>query len=131
MRQLILCTSLCVLSACSGDNLDNPVKTCKSVTAVLLGSSIPATVQDAQKQTDGKQVVTLNFKLSDAKKKVKVICSYKPALVGEDSEVELFGQYERVPSSVIINGQSVPKRTLFDAINQATLSAGTELLKGR
>lgn len=129
MRQLILCTSLCVLSACSGDNLDNPVKTCKSVTAVLLDSPIPVTTQDTQQQTDEQQVVTLNFQLSDAKKDITVVCRYKPALISDDSGVELFGKFERVPSSVIINGQSTPKRTLFDAINQATLNAGGEVLK--
>jgi len=129
MRLLILCTSLCVLSACSGNNLDNPVKTCKAVTAVLLGSPIPTTVQETQQQTDDQQVVTLNFQLLDAKKEVTAVCSYKPALVGEDSGVGLFGEFERVPSSVVINGQSVPKRSLFDAINQATLNAGSEVLK--
>jgi hypothetical protein len=129
MRQLILLSSLCVLSACSGDNLDTPIKTCKSVTSVLLGTQIPASVQETQQQTDEKQIVSLNFKLSDEKREINVHCTYKPAAVGEDSGVELFGTFERTPSIVTINGQSVPRRTLFNAVNQATLNAGRQVAK--
>lgn len=129
MRKILLLSGLCLLTACSGDNLDTPIKTCKSVTSVLLGTQIPATVQETQQQTDEIQTVILNFQLSDEKKNIKAVCTYKTAAVGEDSEVELFGKFERVPSKVTINGQVVPQRTLFDAINQATVNAGSQVAK--
>jgi hypothetical protein len=129
MRQFILFSSLCLLSACSGDNLDTPIKTCKAVTSVLLGAKIPTTVQETQQQTDEKQVVNLSFQGSDQKREININCTYKRAAVGEDSEVELFGKFERTPSLVTINGQSVPRRALFDAINQATLNAGRDVAK--
>jgi hypothetical protein len=129
MRQLLLLSGLCLLSACSGDNLDTPIKTCKAVASVVLGYQIPATTQEKQQKSDKKQMITLSFQAADEKQAVNVACTYKLALVGEDSEVELFGQFERVPSIMIINGQSVPQRTLFDAINQATVNAGRQVAK--
>lgn len=129
MRQFILLSGLCLLSACSGDNLDSPIKTCKSVTSVLLGTQIPTTVQESQQQANEKQIVNLKFQLSDQKRQMDVNCTYNPATVGEDSEVELFGKFERTPSLVTINGQSVPRRALFNAINQATVNAGQEVVK--
>ncbi len=129
MHKILLLSSLCLLTACSGDNLDTPIKTCKSVAFVLLGAQVPANVQETQQQTDEIQTVTLNFQLSDEKKNIKAICTYKKAPVGEDSGVELFGQFERVPSKMTINGQAVPQRALFDAINQATVNAGRQVAK--
>ncbi|MCK5918858.1 MAG: hypothetical protein KAG34_10545 [Cocleimonas sp.] len=129
MRKILLLSGLCLLAACSGDNLDTPIKTCKSISSVLLGSDIPATVQETQQQTDETQTVTLNFQLSDEKKNIKTICTYKTAATGEESGVELFGKFERVPSKMTINGQAVPQRALFDAINKATLNAGRQVAK--
>lgn len=129
MHKILLLSGLCLLTACSGDNLDTPIKTCKSVTSVLIGEKIPATTEETQQQTDETQTVTLSFQLSDEKKNIKAVCTYKTATVGEDSEVELFGKFERVPSKVTINGQVIPQRTLFDAINQAMLNAGSQVAK--
>ena len=129
MRQLILLTSLCVLSACSGDNLDSPIKTCQSVTASLLGSPLPSTLQVREHQTDKVQTVGLDFQLSDEKKTMNVVCTYQLAPSGDEAGEALFGQFERVPSSVLINGKSISKENLFNAINQATLSAGKKAIK--
>jgi hypothetical protein len=129
MRQIILLSGLCLLTACSGDNLDTPIKTCKSVASVLLGSQIPATVQEAQQQTDAAQTVILSFQLSDQKKDIMVICGYSPAPVGQEADEGLFGKFERVPSSMQINGQAVPRQALFDAVNQATVNAGRQVAK--
>ena len=129
MHKILLLSSLCLLTACSGDNLDTPIKTCKSVAFVLLGAQVPANAQETQQQTDETQTVTLNFQLSDEKKNIKAICTYKKAAVGEDSGVELFGQFEHVPSKMTINGQAVPQRALFDAINQATVNVGRQVAK--
>jgi len=129
MHKILLLSGLCLLTACSGDNLDTPIKTCKSVASVLLGTQIPATIQEAQQETSESQTVILSFELSDEKKKTTAICNYKIAPTGGDSGVELFGKFERVPSRMTINGQVVPQRTLFDAINQATVNAGRQVAK--
>ena len=129
MRQVLLLSGLCFLSACSENNLDTPIKTCKSVASVVLGYQLPATTQEAQQQSDTKQIVKISFQGSDEKQVVNVSCTYKLALVGENSEVELFGKFERVPSIMMINDQAVPQRTLFDAINQATINAGRQVAK--
>ncbi|HIO92269.1 MAG TPA: hypothetical protein EYG68_05410 [Leucothrix mucor] len=129
MHKIILLSGLCLLTACSGDNLDTPIKTCKSVASVLLAAQIPATAQETQQQTSEAQVVVLNFRLSDEQKDVTVNCIYEPAAMGEDSNVDLFGEFERVPSKMTINGQVVPRRALFDAVNQATLNAGKQVAK--
>ncbi|MCK5812759.1 MAG: hypothetical protein KAH03_00805 [Cocleimonas sp.] len=127
MRQLVLLSSLCILTACSGDNLDSPIKTCQAVTAALLGTPLPATMQTRQHESSETQTVMLDFQLSDEKKTMNVVCTYKTALVGEDSGVELIGKFERVPSGLIINGKNTPREALFKAINNATVTAGKKV----
>jgi hypothetical protein len=129
MRQIILLSGLCLLTACSGDNLDTPIKTCKSVASILLGSHIPATVQEAQQQTDVAQTVILSFQLPNQNKDTMVICNYSLAPVGQETDEGLFGKFERVPSAMQINGQTIPRQALFDAINQATVNAGRQVVK--
>ena len=129
MRQLILLSTLCVLTACSGDNLDSPIKTCQAVTATLLGTQLPETMQTREHESNDTQTVVLDFQLSDQKKTMNVVCTYKPATVGEDSGVELLGKFERVPSGLLINGKSTPREALFKAINKATVTAGKEVAK--
>ena len=130
MRKLIMMSGFCVLlSACTGDDLDTPIKTCKAVTAILINAQVPATVKAIQKEAEGMQITTLNFNLSDEKKLVNVVCSYKAASEGQEESFDLFGDFERVPSKVTINGNNVPRENLIRAINSATLQAGKKVAK--
>ncbi len=129
MRNLILLGSLCVLSACTGDDLDTPIKTCQSVTTSLLGTQLPENLQARKHETDKVQTVVLDFRLADKQKNMNVVCTYNLAPVGEDSDIALFGKFERTPSAVLINGKSTSRENLFNAINQATISAGKKAIK--
>ncbi len=129
MRPLLLLTSLSLLSACSGDNLDSPIKTCKEVTTVLLGTQLPSTMQTREHQSDEAQTVVLDFQLSDQKKTMNVVCTYKTAPASDESGEALFGKFERVPSGVLINGKSTSRESLINAIHQATASAGKKAIK--
>ncbi|RTZ63968.1 MAG: hypothetical protein DSZ29_06210 [Aquificaceae bacterium] len=130
MRKLIIVSSFCfLLSACTGDDLDTPIKTCKAITAVLIHAQVPETVKATQKETGDVQVTTLDFNLSDEKETVNVVCSYKLAEVGQEASEDLFGKYERVPSKMVINGNNVVQKDLMRAINTATLQAGKKALK--
>ena len=130
MRKLIMISGFCIfLNACTGDDLDTPIKTCKAVTAVLINAQVPATVKATQQETGDMQVTTLDFNLSDEKKPVNVVCSYKVAFVGQEASSDLFGKFERVPSKMVINGNNVTQEDLIRAINSATLQAGKKALK--
>ena len=129
MRNLILLGSLCFLSGCTGDDLDTPTKTCQSVTATLLGTQLPEKLQTREHQTNEKQTIVLDFQLSNEQKNTNVVCTYKLAPVGENSDIALFGKFERVPSMVSINGKTVSNKELFNAINQTTVNAGKKLIK--
>ena len=123
-------SSFCVLlSACTGDDLDTPIKTCKAVTAVLINAQVPTTVKTVQKEAGDMQVTTLDFNLSDEKKLVNVVCSYKATSVEQEESADLFGEFERVPSKMTINGNNVSREDLMRAINSATLQAGKKAVK--
>ncbi len=129
MSKLVMVGSLCaLLSACSGDDLDTPIKTCKAVTAVLINAQVPEAVKATQQVAGDMQSVTLDFNLSDEKRLVNVVCGYKKASVGEEEGSDLFGDYERVPSKMTINGNNVSPQDLIKAINSATFQAGKKAL---
>ncbi len=129
MRQLVLLSSLCVLlSACSGNDLDSPVKTCQSVASILIGSALPSNIQATQKDNSDGQIVILAFQLSDEQREMNVECRYELES-GGDSDTELFGKYEKVPSGMLINGQAVRRPDLIRAINSATVKAGKKVVK--
>ena len=131
MRQLVLLSSLCVLlSACSGNDLDSPVKTCQSVASILIGSALPSNIQATQKDNSDGQIVILAFQLSDEQREMNVECRYElESASGGDSDTELFGKYEKVPSEMLINGQAVRRPDLIRAINSATVQAGKKVVK--
>ena len=130
MRKLIVISGFCVLlSACTGDDLDTPIKTCKAVTAVLINAQVPATVKATQQEKEGMQITTLDFNLSDEKKLVNVVCGYEVASEGQEESFDLFGEFERVPSKMTINGNNVSREDLIRAINSATLKAGKKAVK--
>lgn len=128
-KWLMLAVSTGLFAGCSGHNLDSPLKTCKTVTAVLAGNK--AVIWHGEKQTEQSGVqlqVTLDFRLEDQPESQlsQAVCIY--GLSSQDMDYRnAMGEYANVPTKLLINGQPIPERDLVQAINRATADTAKTL----
>lgn len=132
MHKLLLGVGLLLLGACSGGHsLDNPIKTCKAVTATLAGGK--GIIWHAEKQTEQKGVqlqVTLDFALvgQPAGELSQSVCVY--GLSSQDMDYRnAMGEYANTPTSMMINGMPIPTNDLVQAVNRATVESVQEIIR--
>jgi hypothetical protein len=134
MRKLCLMLFIDGLVACSGEHaLDNPIKTCKTVTTVLAGDK--GVIWQGEKQMEQKGVqlqVTLDFILvGQAPGEVsQAVCVFGQS--SQDMDVRnTLGEYANTPTSMMINGMPIPTNDLVQAVNRATANTANSILQGR
>ncbi|MFN3786745.1 MAG: hypothetical protein ACK4RS_07885, partial [Thiothrix sp.] len=123
MQKWLIFTAVAgVFTGCSGHNLDSPLKTCRTVTAVLAGNK--AVIWHGERQTEqtGVQLqVILDFRLEDQPETQlsQAVCVY--GLSSQDMDYRnAMGEYVNVPTKLFINGRPIPDQDLMQAINRAT-----------
>lgn len=116
-----------VLGGCSGGHdLDSPIKTCKTVANQLLPFTIPNNALAEQIDDDArKRTVILDFEAPTNQRPVQLVCTYDFEDLGPDVE----GEYSNTPTGMTINGQSVARRDLFQAVNIATYATGEKVVQ--
>ncbi len=110
------------LSACGKHDLSTPIKTCRSVMQALAGNQVIIWHGEQQTEQRGDQlIVNLDFKLQGQGPNdiSKAVCTY--GLSSQDADYRnAMGDYENVPSQLLINGKPIPRRDLAQAVNLAT-----------
>lgn len=122
-KWLILAVLTGLFAGCSGHNLDSPIKTCKTVTAVLAGNKAVIWHGEQQTEQSGVQLqVTLDFRLEDQPETQlsQAVCIYGLSSENMDYRISM-GEYSNVPTKLLINGQPIPDMDLVQAINRATV----------
>lgn len=116
-----------LLSACSGGHdLDSPIKTCKTVANQLLPFSVPNNaLSELIEDEASKLTVILDFAAPANNRPVQLVCTYDFEDLGPDVE----GEFSNTPTGMTINGQSVARRDLFQAVNLATYATGEKVVK--
>ena len=121
-----------ILVGCSGGHdLDNPVKTCRSVAMALAGDK--GIIWHSEKQTEQAgehRQVTLEFSLvGQAQGEVsQAVCIY--GLSSHDMDYRnTFGEYTNTPTGMMINGVPVPETDLFQAVNRATVDTANKVIQ--
>lgn len=120
-------TAIGLLSACSGGHdLDSPVKTCKTVANQLLPFAIPDNALGEVIEDEARKLtVVLDFAAPTSNRPVQLVCTYAFEDLGPDVE----GEYSNTPTGMTINGQTVARRDLFQAVNLATYATGEKVVK--
>ncbi len=123
MRRLVIVSLVSVLAGCSGGHgLDSPLKTCKAVTVALAGDKTVVWQSEQQTEQKGIQLqVTLNFNLADqhGDEVSQAVCIY--GLSSPDMDYRnTMGEYANTPTTMMINGATIPANDLVQAVNRAT-----------
>lgn len=123
MRNGVVLLTIAGLAACSGHNLDTPIKTCKAVMGTLAaGKELVWHGERQEEQKDVQLVVTLEFRFADqpADQVSQAVCIY--GLSSPDLDYRLaMGEYSNVPTKMLVNGKPIPDWDLVQAINRATV----------
>lgn len=127
--------ALCVLTAalvtvgCSGSGEDVRVTLCKDMVSTRLG---PVTWQDTRAEPKGREHAAVTLRFSTGGGDGSAVCYYKYNAV-DDTALTLadpLSAFSTSPYQMILNGKTLSRSELAQAIKQAMLKQGRELLSG-
>lgn len=119
------------LTACSGAGEDVRVTLCKDIVAVQLGPAQSLQWTEAATETRGYQHAAVRLRWSGAGGDGSAVCFYDYNAV-EDTAMALsdpLSSYSASPSKMVLNGQTLSKPALAEAIKQAMLKQGRSLVE--
>lgn len=127
---LVLCLSpvLLLLAGCSNQGEDVRVTLCKDIVYTQVGSSVTVTGTDTA--TKGRRQAEVRVRYSDQGSEAQAVCYYDHDAV-EDTADHLsdpLSAFATSPSEVIIDGRRLSPSGLGEAVKQAMLKQGRELV---
>jgi hypothetical protein len=122
-----------VTAGCSGSpGEDVRITLCKDMVSTRLGGSQTVAWQDARAETRGHEHAAVRLRFSAAGGDGNAACYYKYNAV-EDTALTLsdpLSAYSTSPYEMTLNGKTLSRSELAQAIKQAMLKQGRELLSG-
>ncbi|MGB5733881.1 MAG: hypothetical protein WBM40_05495 [Thiohalocapsa sp.] len=118
------------LTGCSGSGEDVRVTLCKDLVAVQLGSSPGRNWTEASTETRGYQYARVKLRWSAADGDGSASCFYDYNAV-EDTAMALsdpLSSYAASPSKMVLNGNTLSRPALAEAVKQAMLKQGKALV---
>jgi len=118
-----------LVAGCSNSREDVRVTLCKDIVSVQIGSSVEMTGTSTQAKGQQQAAVRVNF--SAQGRAGQAVCYYDHDAV-EDTALNLsepLSAFSTSPSAVVIDGRKLSRRDLAEAVKQAMLKQGGELLE--
>ena len=122
-------TAALITAGCSGSGEDVRVTLCKDMVSTRLG---PVTWQDVRAEAKGREHAAVTLRFAAAGGDGSAVCYYKYDAV-EDTALTLadpLSAFSTSPNRMILNGKTLSRSELAQAIKQAMLKQGRELLSG-
>jgi hypothetical protein len=126
-----LFASLAILG-CSGPGEDVRVTLCKDMVSTRLGPAQSPTWTDVRTETRGYEHAAVRLRFSTGAGDGEASCFYDYNAV-EDTALALadpLSAYATSPSKMTLNGETLSKSQLADAVKKAMLKQGRDLLSG-
>ena len=120
-----------VLTACSGSGEDVRVTLCKEMVAGQLGAAQPLQWTEAATETRGYEHAAVRLRWSGAGDSGSATCFYDYNAV-EHTAMALsdpLSSYSASPSKMVLNGQTLSKGALAEAVKQAMLKQGRSFVE--
>lgn len=128
MPFLALMIAALATPGCSDPREDVRVTLCKDIVSVRVGPSI--VVDGTETKTKGYEHATVRVRYSDQGREAQAVCYYDYKAVDDTADMlaDPLSAYATSPSEVSIDGHKLTRTALAEAIKQAMLKQGTELI---
>jgi hypothetical protein len=125
---LVVSTLVPLIISCGDPREDVRIRLCKDIAAVHSGA--PVTVDSADAQTKGYQHAVVRVRYSSGGQAGEAVCYYDYNAVEDTAQTlsDPLSAYAASPSRVTIDGNELSRSQLAEAVKQAMLNQGRQLI---